>query len=1187
MRTWENTLAMDTHAECDDHIAAWRAAVDPDDVGLFEERLLRAGFTNHHLPTLLTVTAGGEPSCATEGDPGAVDDLATVDDLGPEAHQLPAWWATLTQLREACREAAARSSASAPEPESPRITDVSEESATSDDALAEPPLIEANLNETVRLDRMLADTVAYESADIAFSHLFAPMVAWAWQALCAQCPAAAALPASAARDARRALTSRLSAVSGAALGADFDDTRTAGATIMLRLGPDTATHGTSTRRYRQWCDTNLADGCTRLFDRFPVLGRLVATTCDQWRANMHDMLTRVATDREALAYHFDIPATYALTGIEWGLSDPHRGGRTVAVLSFADANTTPAHPDPPLQAPPGGAISNSHSNSRVTSSHAVRVVYKPKDVRIEQRYQNVLGLVESWLGDDTWRPQTILAMADEYGYAEYVHVQPCEDDAQLKVFYRNAGRLLAVLHLLGASDGHCENLIANGPMLHLIDAETLFEAPRVEPVTNSADAADSTDSTDASNPLAESVLRVGMLPTWSVGGEQQRAYDISALGVDSRDLTPTRSPGWRYPNTDDMVWAVIETTPSQPTSLPVPIGTPNPLAHHIADVAKGFTEVYCSAMAPEQQAELCAAIEAFRGVRRRIVLRATRVYAIVAEQATSATALSHANLRAFALEHLARSSLLSPAGHWTWEVCGAELVDMENLDIPYFDHPLGSQIIETSSGPISGVLSGAGDGLTSAVHRVQGMDEADLSWQSRLIRGSIRARYTRMFGRRAEADAAAPSAVDPAAVDPAAAASTRNPSMSAPGDLARAVDEAADAIHTGAVDNGSGDRTWLTLSLLPDGDRVQLSFTGDGLYDGRIGIAAFQAMAAGSTRFAATDYTDTLGPVARKALSTSPHVRHRYVRDLGVGWTGLGGLLRLWDTPAFRDIADTASAELTLGLIKRDAFFDLLGGVAGLIGPLSRRLRNGNPTDQTATVLRLAARHLADAQLTGGGWPFREATRPLTGLSHGASGMGIALIEAGLALRDEEFISRGVRAFAYERACFDDARGNWPDFRTHACGPDGQPSSMIAWCHGAPGIGLARLSALTLLPDHPDARVWREELEVAMATTSAAPLGYLDHLCCGSLGRAAVLRIAGLKTGKAEWLHAADELTHEVLARATSDGGYHFPFDDPDVTSGTSADPIAQSPGFMNGLAGVGAHFIATARNEHLGDVLI
>ena len=1168
MRTWENTLAMDTHAECDDHIAAWRAAVDPDDVGLFEERLLRAGFTNHHVPTLLTVTADEEHSCAAAGDPAA------AGDSGPEAHQMPVWWATLTQLREACRESAAQSSANAPDPDSPRITDVSEESATSDDALAEPPLIEANLNETVRLDRMLADTVAYESADIAFSHLFAPMVAWAWQALCAQCPAAAALPASAARDARRALTSRLSAVSGAALGADFDDTRTAGATIMLRLGPDTATHGTSTRRYRQWCDTNLADGCTRLFDRFPVLGRLVATTCDQWRANMHDMLTRVATDREALAYHFDIPATYALTGIEWGLSDPHRGGRTVAVLSFADANTTPAHPDPPLQAPPGGAISNSHSNSRVTSSHAVRVVYKPKDVRIEQRYQNVLGLVESWLGDDTWRPQTILAMADEYGYAEYVHVQPCEDDAQLKVFYRNAGRLLAVLHLLGASDGHCENLIANGPMLHLIDAETLFEAPRVEPVTNSADAADSTDSTDASNPLAESVLRVGMLPTWSVGGKQQRAYDISALGVDSRDLTPTRSPGWRYPNTDDMVWAFIETSPSQPTSLPVPIGTPNPLAHHISDVAKGFTEVYRAAMAPEQQAELCAAIEAFRGVRRRIVLRATRVYAIVAEQATSATALSHANLRAFALEHLTRSSLLSPAGHWTWEVCGAELVDMDNLDVPYFDHPLGSQTIETSSGPISGVLPGAGDGLTSAVHRVQALDEADLSWQSRLIRGSIRARHTRMTGRRAEADAAARSAVDHSAV-----ASTRNPSTPTPGDLARAMGEAAEAINDGAVDNGRGDRTWLTLSLLPDGERAQLSLVGDGLYDGRLGIAMFQNMAAPSDFSDAADWADTLAPVRRKALATSPHMRFRFVRELGIGWTGLGGLLRLWDKPEFRELADAASAELTLGLIERDEFFDLLGGAAGLIGPLARRLRNGNPTDQTAAMLRLAARHLADAQLTSGGWPFREATRPLTGLSHGASGMGIALIEAGVALGEEEFIAGGVRAFAYEHECLDEVRGNWPDFRTHASGPDGTPSSMIAWCHGAPGIGLARLRALTLIPEHEDAPTWRAELEIAMTTTIAAPLGPLDHLCCGNLGRAAVLRIAGLETGRAQWVQAADQLTAVVLDRAAHDGGYQFPYDDPDATG-------APAPGFMNGFAGVGAHVLTMQSGEHLGDVL-
>ena len=1063
--------------------AAWRAAIDPEGFGAWAERLQRAGLT--------------------PGDIGAL--LPAVDRAPPHADDPPPWWATFTRLRSACKQAAKLQSSSP-------ISDADRDFAA------------------------LVDAVSSEAADVAFAHLLAPMVATSWQRLCTQCPAARALPESAAADARRALLQRLSEIGSSALGADFSDTRRAGATIMLAIGASPDTPGTSTNRYLTWCHDHLTDGCAHLWNRFPVLCRLLATVCDQWRMNLTDMLERVAADRTELAQHFGIAQSSVLSHIEWGLSDPHRGGRTVSVLHFSASADDPAvHPEP------GVSAGDPDPAARVT-----RIVYKPKDLRIEQRFQDVLDLVGDWLQDDSWRAQTIHAVSDTYGYAEFLPATPCQNDAQLSVFYRNAGRLLAVLHLLGASDAHCENLIACGTMLHLIDAETLFESPR-------------NDSGDDPAPslMAESVLRVGMLPGWSVSGKAQRIFDVSALGVDSTTTEPRQLPGWRWPNTDDMVRSVITAPPSQPTSLPVPAGSDNPLAEHRADVEAGFVEVYRAAMDPDRQAALCTAIEAFRGVRRRIVLRATRVYAIVAEQAATADALTDVTRRAVALEQLARSALLAPPGHWTWEVFGAELLDLDNLDIPYFDVSLGSATIDSAAGPIAGVLNGDADSLTTAQQRVAELSEADLAWQCRLIRGSIRSRYVRMSGGQqlGPARVDAPPAYDPEQV----------------------VQTVFDAISAGAIDNGRGNFTWLTLSLLPDGDRVLLSLVGDSLYDGRIGIAAFQDMVRATGPRNLTEVT--LRPVWERADASESSARHRFVRNLGIGWTGLGGLLRLWDVPAFARLCDTAVAALTPNHIAGDRTFDLLGGVAGLIGPLARRQRH-HPDAHTAHLLRLAAQHLAAAQFADGGWPFREASGPLTGLSHGASGMGMAMIEAGVALDDADFIAAGVRAFDFERAHFDEARGNWPDFRHHALGPDGQPTAMVAWCHGAPGIGLARLQALTLLPDHPDAEVWRSELDVAMTTTLTSPLGTLDHLCCGNLGRAAVLQIAGSAMAQQQWLHAADTITAEVLARAMADGRFRFPYDDPDTTG-------AQSPGFMNGLAGVGAHVWASSRAGHLGAILM
>ena len=55
---------------------------------------------------------------------------------------------------------------------------------------------------------------------------------------------------------------------------------------------------------------------------------------------------------------------------------------------------------------------------------------------------------------------------------------------------------------------------------------------------------------------------------------------------------------------------------------------------------------------------------------------------------------------------------------------------------------------------------------------------------------------------------------------------------------------------------------------------------------------------------------------------------------------------------------------------------------------------------------------------------------------------------------------------------------------------------MTAWCHGAPGIGLARLRSLP----HLDDATSRAEIGTALATTLAEGFGRNHSLCHGDLG---------------------------------------------------------------------------------------
>ena len=113
-----------------------------------------------------------------------------------------------------------------------------------------------------------------------------------------------------------------------------------------------------------------------------------------------------------------------------------------------------------------------------------------------------------------------------------------------------------------------------------------------------------------------------------------------------------------------------------------------------------------------------------------------------------------------------------------------------------------------------------------------------------------------------------------------------------------------------------------------------------------------------------------------------------------------------------------------------------------------------------------------------------ESTQPLTGFSHGAAGIAWALLKLAAWSGESRFRepqrprSPTSEAPSWRRR----ATG-----RTTACGRRGSGSSAlrVAWCHGAPGIGLARIDSL----HHIDDRETREEIRDGAPHDGASELG--------------------------------------------------------------------------------------------------
>jgi lantibiotic modifying enzyme len=181
-----------------------------------------------------------------------------------------------------------------------------------------------------------------------------------------------------------------------------------------------------------------------------------------------------------------------------------------------------------------------------------------------------------------------------------------------------------------------------------------------------------------------------------------------------------------------------------------------------------------------------------------------------------------------------------------------------------------------------------------------------------------------------------------------------------------------------------------------------------------------------------------------------------------------------------------------------------------------------------------------------------------------------------------EFLEGGRAAFAYEDGLFNPAAANWPDLRSPGPAGGGTPAPQYAagWCHGAPGIGLARLRALALDPGSRAEYVAtaRTALGTTMRTLDAtARLPRADaSLCHGLAGLAETLLTAG------RWL---DDEGYQDAARTAAAGliaKYGVLGDWP-----SGVPSWGPNPSLMLGTAGIGYHFLRQYDPHRVPPVLV
>lgn len=929
----------------------------------------------------------------------------------------------------------------------------------------------------------------------------------------------------------RSLLITLANLGGPVLEREFDKVRPASRKLFSVFMADLETPDSS-RYYRIFLANLMGDGGLGFLGEWPVLAFLVGRICEFWHQSAVEFLIRLVADYpqlvglcsdsgdEGRCVQDEVAFIQELIP---QCSDRHNNGRTVFLLKLCT----------------GG-----------------RWAYKPRSLALECAFNAFLG----WCNQQPETPtkQRCLAVLDrgEYGWMEVAEPGVCVTEVQIAAFYRRTGMLMAAVHLLRGSDCHFENLIAAGEWPLLVDCETLLtpELRRelLDPRLRQEFSGDE-----------YTVLQGGFLPCWEYVYQSGRgsSIDVSALGCSSPAESGLRIQGWRHVNQDAMHRAWLQPSPRLLAHRPRLVGQKCYASVDVEAVLSGFRDAYCFFLGNRDfllSSE--GPLSRFRGCLSRYVFRVTRIYDELIAGSVAPSLLADAVARSLYLDKLAVAYLRGPASRELIPLLLAEARALHGLDVPLLQART-DQCHLYQQGRLLGLNLLRTTPFDSVIEALVRMSHADLDRQLALIRGSFQA-----ICARPHDDGRHPSAAGDSIT-------VEQLELEEPISREELIQEAcrlADDILSMACPTSSGDLEWIGMALLPNTSQFRVRLLGASLYDGSVGIALFLASLA--VQAGRHDYAVAARAAVNKLLNWSLGPDSSSLEMSGVSMLEIGaatgvagliyGLVRLGDLLADGDML--AAAESLAGLINGPAIvadqqLDVIAGCAGaILGLLVLHDRTGRSEYLQRAVI--CGKKLLDDRIQVSGndlraWRTTEPD-PLTGFSHGAAGICLALLRLHQVTGLKIFSDAALEGLAYEASVFVPEIGNWPDLRKHG-DQSPMPWYLVNWCHGAAGIGLARLAAPVWTGNHAIQR----DINHAVATTYSWGGQAVDHLCCGNMGRVQLLQQAGLQLQRPELIVHAQKLAGWMVRRAWANGSYRLL---PEVR-----EPV-QAPGFFQGLAGIG-----------------
>jgi type 2 lantibiotic biosynthesis protein LanM len=888
-----------------------------------------------------------------------------------------------------------------------------------------------------------------------------------------------------------------------------------------KLPPSNTSAGT--HQFDQFLEDLRTTELSLIFAEKPVMLRISATLVRQWIDTTSELISRL---------HADIPAIQAaithsapdvkVKAIGGDLSDPHNFGHSVQILTFEDQT---------------------------------KIVYKPKDLRLDVAWHELIKRFNASSPPVDLKSVETIACQD-YGWTAFIEHTSCESTQMVELFYRRSGAWLAVFHLFASTDMHFENILAHGAHPVPIDLEMILQAslPEAEQATPETAAI-----IESNRLVINSVLMVGMLPSYAKS-PNNKIFDAGGLNA-VKSSVPVGA--WIYPNTDGMRWMQVPNDSVLTPNIPHINGQYSQLGDYLSAFIEGFEQYSHFLLKQRDAIGVANLLNPFDKLPVRKVIRNTRFYYMLLQRLKDHRNMTDGAIWSAQAEFLSRLADWDATEDLLWPLQEAERIALINLNVPHFVSPSDEDSVSAITGHRT--QTGAKPGLERAAQRFMHWSAREIEHQVEIIKistsfvsrddSSKRGKY--LFNRKLKQ---ATPVLDHASL----AAEAKH--------IALTIQK-----HCSVTDKSAA---WVGLDWLGDSEVGQLVTVGPDLYNGSSGIALFLAAHAHYASDAASRELALKALASIRAQIKQPSAP-RWARSLGIGGAcGLGSIVyaltvisELLGEPDLLQDALNVSTLFSNELITADRTLDVIGGSAGGILGLLVLYRKTQSVDVLAKAVSCGEhlmRQPRQGEMGKRSWSIPGIYEsPLTGFSHGAAGFSYALSSLAIASERDDFAQAAQECLAFEDSCYDRGVFNWPDLRKN----DDDETWPSQWCHGAIGIGLARIASDRIGRTISGAFI--DDINHAVHNTKTNWPQNVDTLCCGTLGTIELLAEAGVLLNQPNLIHLSDQRLAQIIANRNEHGDYTW-----------NAGSTAFNLNLFRGLSGVG-YTILRKLDPSLPNVLI